>query len=74
MKKYLSKAFAAVSAFVVSLFAGFHRAYASVDIGGCKELPCTGDNSNSKLALWILLGAGAVIVVCAVFMFAKKKK
>ena len=71
MKKYLSKAFAAVSAFVVSLFAG---AYASVDIGGCKELPCTGDNSNSKLALWILLGAGAVIVVCAVFMFAKKKK
>ncbi len=74
MKKNFSKALTAISASIASLFTGFNRTYASVDIGGGKDLVLTGDNSNTRLALWILLGAGAVIVVCAVFLFAKKKK
>ncbi len=73
MKKNLSKALSALSVFVAGLFAGFTRSYASVNLGG-KNLPVTGDNSNSRLAIWILIGAGVVIAVCVVVMLARKKK
>lgn len=73
MKRHISKLFASFFTILTGLFAGFTKVYASVGID--KDIAAfTGDNSHSQLALWILLGAGAIIVVCAIFMFAKKKK
>jgi len=69
MKKMLFTLFALLTALLSTL-----PAFAAEELDALKTTVATGDNSNSKLALWLVIGAGAVIVLCIILALTKKKK